>query len=94
MLGNQELAKSLHGVALSGRAALLALALTLAGSFAVIGSAQAQDCEGGFRMLKGEIPVACEGGFDQSAVAPVVREPAYTGAIARLWRQRRRNSQR
>lgn len=85
MLGSHELPKSVRGAALGGRAALFALALTAAtGSFAFIGSAQAQDCEGGYRMLKGEIPVACDTEFDQSAAtlpAPAPSEPLHTGSI-------------
>lgn len=76
MLGNREFPKS--GTA-SGRAAVFVLALTSA--FAFGGSALAQDCEGGYRMLKGQIPVACEGGFDRPALAPA--EPLHTGSINR-----------
>ena len=85
MLGNRQLPKSVPGAASEGRAAILALALAASGFFVAIGSAQAQDCEGGYRMVKGEVPVACEGGFDQ-AVAPTapIREPLHTGSISRL----------
>lgn len=65
---------------------LLALAASTAAFFAIAGTAQAQDCVGGYRMLKGEIPVACSEDFGRSAfapVAPVVREPLYTGSINR-----------
>ena len=34
-------------------------ALTTIAAFALIGSAQAQECVGGYKMVKGEIPVAC-----------------------------------
>ena len=65
---------------------LLALAASAAAFFAVAGTAQAQDCVGGWRMIKGEIPVACSEHFGRSAfapAAPVVREPLYTGSINR-----------
>lgn len=62
---------------------LLALAASAAAFFAVAGTAQAQDCVGGWRMIKGEIPVACSENFGRSAFAPVVREPLYTGSINR-----------
>ena len=87
MLGSHELPKSASGAATGGRAAILALVLAAAGLFTVIGTAQAQDCEGGYRMLKSEIPVACDGGVTQSATgatAPVLSEPLHTGSINRL----------
>ena len=82
MLGDRELPKSVHGGASGGRGAIFALALAATGLFAAIGSAQAQDCKGGYRMLKGAIPVACEGS-DQSAATPTapVIEPRHTGSI-------------
>jgi hypothetical protein len=64
---------------------LLAVAASAAAFFVVAGTAQAQDCVGGYRMLKGEIPVACDD-FGRSAfapAAPVVEEPLYTGSINR-----------
>src|SRR4051812_40388158 len=49
-----------------------ALAFAAAASFfAVSGSAQAQDCLGGYKMLKGEIPVLCQAGPIQSASGAV-----------------------
>ena len=83
MLGNRELPKSVQGAASGRRAAIFALALAATGLFAAIGSAQAQDCEGGYRMLKGEIPVACRGGSDQPAATPTAPlvEPLHTGSI-------------
>ena len=95
MLGNHDVPKSLPGIVSGGRAAMLAFALATATSFFAIGSAQAQDCEGGFRMLKDEIPVACEGGSGQSSVTPTVpvqSEPLHTGSINDRRRQRRRDS--
>ena len=65
---------------------LVALAASAAAFFAVAGTAQAQDCVGGWRMIKGEIPVACSENFGRSAfapVAPVLREPLYAGSINR-----------
>ena len=66
---------------------LLALAASAAAFFAVAGTAQAQDCVGGYRMVKGEIPVACSEHFGSSALlrsGPVVREPLHTGSINRV----------
>jgi hypothetical protein len=54
--------------------------------FAVASAAHAQDCVGGYRMLKDEIPIACDAAFDESAVdqtAPVASEPLTTGSISR-----------
>jgi hypothetical protein len=65
---------------------LLALAASAAAFFAVAGTAQAQDCVGGWRMINGEIPVACSEVFGRSAFAPLapfVREPLTTGSINR-----------
>ena len=64
---------------------LLAMAASAAAFFAVAGTAQAQDCVGGWRMIKGEIPVACSEEFGRSAFAPapVAQEPLYTGSINR-----------
>jgi hypothetical protein len=84
MLGNHDVPKSLPGIVSGGRAAVLVFALATATSFFAIGSAQAQDCEGGFRMLKDEIPVACDGGSGQSATgasALIQSEPLHTGSI-------------
>jgi hypothetical protein len=67
-----------------GSMTLLALAASAAAVFPVAGAAQAQDCVGGYRMLKGEIPVACSESFGRSAFAPTgpaVEEPLYTGSI-------------
>jgi hypothetical protein len=63
---------------------LLAIAASAAAFFAVAGSAQAQECVGGYRMVKEQIPVPCSG--DPTAFAPVVAapaEPLYTGSINR-----------
>jgi hypothetical protein len=65
---------------------LLAIAASAAAFFAVAGTAQAQDCVGGWRMIKDQIPVACGEGFGASAFAPTVTapaEPLYTGSINR-----------
>jgi hypothetical protein len=82
MLGNQEFPKSATRGG-SGRAAIFAFALGASSLFAAISGAQAQDCEGGYRMVKGEIPIACEGGFDQQAATPAapVVAPLHTGSI-------------
>ena len=67
-----------------GVVTLVALAASAAAFFAVAGTAQAQDCVGGYRMLKDQIPVACGEDFGPSAFAPsapVVEEPLYTGSI-------------
>lgn len=88
MLGIHESPNTAALVAPGRRGALtlLALAASTAAFFAIAGTAQAQDCVGGYRMLKGEIPVACSENFGRSAfapVAPVVREPLHTGSINR-----------
>ena len=60
-------------------------ALTVAGAalFAAASAANAQDdCVGGYRMVKDQVPVRCEAGsamFQQDAIAP--EEPLYTGSI-------------
>lgn len=62
------------------------LALTAAGAalFAAASVANAQeDCVGGYRMIKDQVPVACTGGaptmFERSTTAP--EEPLTTGSI-------------
>ena len=61
------------------------LALTIAGAalIAAASAANAQDdCVGGYRMIKDQVPVRCDAGstmFEQSAIAP--EEPLYTGSI-------------
>src|SRR5882724_10772595 len=60
------------------------LAFTIAGAalIAAASSASAQDCVGGYRMIKDQVPVACGGGpetFQQSATRP--EEPLTTGSI-------------
>jgi hypothetical protein len=55
--------------------------------FAVASAAQAQDCVGGYRMLKDEIPIACGAAAEESAFAPTAPprgEPATTGSIDRV----------
>lgn len=87
MLGTHDLSKAAPGVALNGRTAtrsLLALTIASAAFFAVASAAQAQDCVGGYRMLKDEIPIACGAAAEESAFAPVAplpSEPATTGSI-------------
>jgi hypothetical protein len=65
---------------------LLAVTSAAAAFFAVASAAQAQDCVGGFRMLKDEIPIACGAAAEESAFAPTAPprgEPATTGSINR-----------
>jgi hypothetical protein len=87
MLRIHDISESTPGVAPRGRAATrTALALTIASAafFAVASAAQAQDCVGGYRMLKDEIPIACGAAAEESAFAPVAplrSEPATTGSI-------------
>ena len=76
MLRQHETRDPLRRCALAGRAAIFAL--TTVGAFALIGSAQAQECVGGYKMVKGEIPVACG---DSALTAPLPSEPLYTGSI-------------
>ena len=91
MLGNHQLPDSASGVAEAGRASsrtLLALTIAAAAFFAAGNVAQAQDCVGGFRMIKDEIPIACGAAAEESAFAPVAplaeeEEPATTGSVSR-----------
>lgn len=89
MLGTHDLSKSTPGVALNRRMAtrsLLALTIASAAFFAVASAAQAQECVGGFRMIKDEIPIACGAAAEESAFAPAAplpNEPATTGSISR-----------
>src|SRR5215207_3190268 len=61
------------------------LALTIAGAavFAAASVASAQeDCVGGYRMIKDQVPISCGGEtamLDQGAIAP--EEPLTTGSI-------------
>jgi hypothetical protein len=53
----------------AGLQTTLAFATAAAAFFAIAGAAQAQDCVNGYRMVKGEIPVACSvGSFAGSAL--------------------------
>jgi len=84
MLGIHERPDDARAVPRQGSLTLVALAAFAASLFAVAGTAEAQDCVGGYRMLKGEVPVVCDDGFGPSAVAPAARlaeEPLYTGSI-------------
>lgn len=66
-----------------------ALAVAAAGAalFAIASAAHAEDCVGGYRMVKGEIPVICQEAAGAhamfSAGQPAPREPLYTGSINR-----------
>jgi hypothetical protein len=91
MLGNHQLPNSAPGVAAAGRASsrtVLALTIAAAAFFAAGNVAQAQDCVGGFRMIKDEIPIACGAAAEESAFAPVAPladeedEPATTGSVS------------
>jgi hypothetical protein len=65
---------------------LLAIAASAAAFFAVTAPAQAQECVGGYRMVKEQIPVPCSGDFGSTAFAPIVgapTEPLHTGSINR-----------
>ena len=59
-----------------------ALALAIASAaFLTVGSmAQAQDCVGGYYMLKNEIPVRCD---SQAMFSPTVAVPLHAGSITR-----------
>jgi hypothetical protein len=83
MLGIQHLPNPIP-TPLGRRATLLALAAVAVGFLAISGSAQAQaqDCAGGYRMVKGEIPVLCQGDL-RFAQAPIAHEPLITGSIHR-----------
>jgi hypothetical protein len=89
MLGTHDISESTPGVAPRGRAAtrtLLAITTAAAAFFAVASAAQAQDCVGGFRMIKDEIPIACGAAAEESAFAPAAplsSGPATTGSISR-----------
>ena len=66
----------------------LSLAIGSAALFAV-GSASAQECVGGYMMLKDQIPVRCDVGpgpeqIGISPVQPLPEEPLYTGSINSL----------
>ncbi len=63
----------------------LAVAAAAAFCFALAGPAHAGDCNGGYRMLKGEIPIACERGAQAlfSGAQSTVSEPLTTGSINR-----------
>lgn len=73
-----------HPTAKSTAIVLAAAAATL---FVAANSASAQEsCVNGYRMLKGEIPVICESGPQQSMLfssPPMQEEPLYTGSINR-----------
>jgi hypothetical protein len=85
MLGIHQLPKSATELAPATRLTRTLFALTGAAAaiFAIAGTAQAQDCVGGYRMVKGEIPVQCDSGFGASVFAPAapIGEPLYTGSI-------------
>jgi len=64
----------------------LAVATASAAFLLVPSVANAQDCVGGYRMLKGEIPVSCQEAGPRalfSAGQPGPREPLHTGSIGR-----------
>jgi hypothetical protein len=64
----------------------LAVAAASAALFAVASAAHAEDCIGGYRMVKGEIPIICTGEAPRalfSAGKPASSEPLYTGSISR-----------
>lgn len=60
-------------------------ALTIAGAalFAAASAANAQDdCAGGYRMVKDQVPIRCDAGsamFQQNVITP--EEPLHTGSI-------------
>jgi hypothetical protein len=89
MLGNHDVSEFSPGVAPRRRVAtrsLIAMTISAAAFFAVASAAQAQDCVGGYRMLKDEIPIACGAAAEESAFAPAApspSEPATTGSISR-----------
>jgi hypothetical protein len=89
MLGDRDFSESVPGNSLGGRTArrtLFTLTTAAAAFFAVGNAAQAQDCVGGFRMIKDEIPIPCGAAAEESAfapAAPVENEPATTGSVAR-----------
>jgi hypothetical protein len=58
----------------------LALAVASAAFLAVGSMAQAQDCVGGYYMLKNEIPVRCD---SQAMFSPTVAAPLHAGSITR-----------
>lgn len=91
MLGIHDLSRSATEPAPGRRTAhaLLALAAAAAAVLAISGTAQAQDCAGGYRMIKGEIPVQCDTGFAQPAFSTsraMLREPLHTGSIGAVHR--------
>ena len=59
---------------------ILALATTAAALFGAASLANAQDCVGGYRWMKDEIPLRCTESSLPSAFAPR-DEPLYTGSI-------------
>ena len=78
MLGTNALPKSITSRPRKGTKSVLTF-VTGAALFAIAGTAQAQeDCVGGYRMIKGEIPVQC----DVGSVAPSfgVTQPAFQHA--------------
>ena len=87
MLGNHDVSEFSPGVAPRRRVAtrsLIAMTISAAAFLAVANAAQAQDCVGGYRMLKDEIPIACGAAAEESAFAPTAplpSEPATTGSI-------------
>jgi hypothetical protein len=58
----------------------LALAAAVAVFLAVGSAASAQDCVGGYYMLKGQIPVRCG---TQAMFSPAATQPLHTGSITR-----------
>jgi hypothetical protein len=61
----------------------LAFATATAAFFAMAGTAQAQDCVNGYRMVKDEIPVACSIGHFGRALdtRPAGAQALYTGSV-------------
>lgn len=83
MLGAYQLLQP-NAVRASGTTPVLLAGAAIVAILGITGTAQAQDCVGGYRMIKGEIPIACDSGLPTASAQPVpLHEPLTTGSIAR-----------
>ena len=81
MLGAYELLQP-NAVRPFGKTPMLLAGAAIAALLGIAGTAQAQDCVGGYRMIKGEVPIACDSGFLTEATQPApFSEPLTTGSI-------------
>jgi len=83
MLGAYELLQP-NARRRSGKTPVLLAGAAIAAFLGIAGTAQAQDGVGGYRMIKGEVPIACDSGFPTGPAQPAARnDPLTTGSIDR-----------